>query len=69
MALLSGANDLEGDIFPGQRSTKENVDAFDLSLEEMPLWISEIGLEALLRNGLYESKEFTVPPQSDRIER
>ncbi len=61
-ALLCGVDDLEGHLFLGARDRKAEVESEDLSLAEMSRWLEEVGFEARLRNGLYQSRP--VPMQS-----
>lgn len=54
-ALLCGADDLEGSLHLSGRDRRGDAESDDLSLDEMPRWLEEVGLESYLRNGLYET--------------
>lgn len=54
-ALFCGADDLEGSLHLADRDRRADAESDQLSLDEMPKWLEEVGLEAHLRNGLYET--------------
>lgn len=53
-AVRGGVDDLCGPLYTELRDEKADAEAFDLSVEEMGSWLGEVGLEAHVRNGLFQ---------------
>lgn len=55
IALLGGVDDLNGHLELGERSLRDDVNTDDLSIQEMESWMRDAGMEASLRNSLFET--------------
>jgi hypothetical protein len=55
LSLACGVDDLEGQLFVGERDAKADTESDDLSLTEMERWLHEAGYTAALRNGAFET--------------
>jgi len=61
ICLTSGADDVAGHLHLEARTRGEDADAFDLSLDEMPAWLREVGFAPMIRNARFE----TAPAQEN----
>lgn len=64
ISLTSGADDVAGHLHLDARDRSADADAFDLSLDEMPAWLREVGFAPMIRNARYE----TAPAQETRTQ-